>query len=47
MDLRGNLVVVQLESDEVICADTELNGCRNVTDTRRDDEFDFGKNIPM
>ena len=34
MHLRGNLVVIQLDSDEMIRADAELDGCSNVTNAR-------------
>ena len=39
--LNGYLIVVYLEAYEMIGADAKLNGCGNVTNTRRDEEFYF------
>ena len=39
VQLCGFLIAIKLKSDEVIGAGTELNGCGNVTNTGRDDEF--------
>ena len=35
------MIVVQLKAYEMIGADAKLNGCGNVTNTRRDDKFYF------
>ena len=41
VQLNGCLIVVQLECNEVIGADAKLNGCGNVTNTRRDNKLYF------
>ena len=47
VQLCGFLIAIKLKSNEVIGADTKLNGCGNVTNTRRDDEFNFCEKFAM
>ena len=47
VQLCGCLIVIQLKCNEVIGADAQLDGCGNVANTRRDDEFYFCEDIAM
>ena len=47
VQLCGFLIVINLKSDEVIGADTKLNGCGNFTNTGRNDEFNCCEKFAM
>ena len=47
VQLCGYLIVIKLKCNEVIGADAKLDGCGNVANTRRDDEFYFCEEIAM
>ena len=43
VQLNWYLCMICLEANEVVGANTKLNGCGNVADARRDEEFNFGE----
>ena len=43
VQLNWYLCVICLEANEVVGANAKLNGCGNVADARRDDEFDLSE----
>ncbi len=47
VQLCGYLIVIKLKCNEVIGADAKLDGCGNVANMRRDDEFYFCEDIAM
>ena len=43
VQLNWCLCVICLEANEVVGANAKLNGCGNVADARRDEEFDLSE----